>query len=261
MSLYRRLDSLQYAGALSVVVVFIIAGQVVFSAIRAGLPSFSFSPSVLWHFDARAPQAIGIVGYAFYLQPALLPLSREMPPGRVGRKALKRALVATYALCTGVYVVIGAFGFMQFGQETQGDIMAMYKGRWAAVLDAATVIYVAIAYPPVMFALRFTLEELLVGRAAAFNPLRHATITIIPILASLVVAVEVPQAEVLFNVTGATAVCLVCYILPVTIHLRLRAGEGKELGWGAWVRDVGTPWGVMIGGCVFSLAALLAVFY
>ena len=45
-------------------------------------------------------------------------------------------------------------------------------------------------------------------------------------ISSLLVALIFPAyAEKIFAITGATAVCIVCYVIPVGLHLKLRSLE------------------------------------
>ena len=105
-------------------------------------------------------------------------------------------------------------------------------------------------------------------------------------LASLALALLFPTAsEKVFAITGASAVCIVCYVVPVLVHLLLRRGaieagqEGlqqqdgvqmlllgqgvqvkqrQQQAWGAaaWLSEVIVPCGVLLLGVGFSLAAL-----
>lgn len=40
----------------------------------------------------QLPEAFSLLGYAFYLQPLIMPIIREMPEGRAGRQALTAAV-------------------------------------------------------------------------------------------------------------------------------------------------------------------------
>eukprot|EP00898_Chlorokybus_atmophyticus_P000778 jgi/Chlat1/1700/Chrsp127S01961 len=257
LSLPRRVDSLRHVGAAAMGVLFVIMGQVVVDSLRAGLPEFAWTRDVLWRVDARTPQAIGVLGFAFYLQPGLPPISRELPPGKQGKRVLISALTVTYAVGTLVYISVGAFGFLRFGQKTGGNILAMYSGRWAVALDVASALYVSTAFPPIVHALRYTLDELIAGPNPTFSLLRHLMTTIVPVVGGLFIAISVPNVEDLFAFTGATAVCFVCYILPVVIHLRLEREDDTHLhGVALQVLDKGFAWLVMIAGCIVSLGSL-----
>ena len=70
--------------------------------------------------------------------------------------------------------------------------------------------------------LRYTLDCLLVGEDAPFSRRRDYTLSCGILFSALGVALVVPSfAEKIFAVTGATAVAMVCYVIPVVIHLRL----------------------------------------
>ena len=137
--------------------------------------------------------------------------------------------------------------------------------------------------------LRFTLTEWVAGENAQPSRPRQLTETCCSVLVLLAVALLFPTAsEKIFAVTGATAVCLVVYVVPVVIHLLLhikhpssrpegsgaeehllqdgQAAAGGQFGalkqrrWGAellgWLEDVVIPSAVLIVGVGFSFAAL-----
>ena len=60
------------------------------------------------------------------------------------------------------------------------------------------------------------------GENAAFSRKRDYSLSCAIVFSALGVALAVPSfAEKIFAVTGATAVAMVCYVIPVVIHLRL----------------------------------------
>lgn len=70
--------------------------------------------------------------------------------------------------------------------------------------------------------LRYTLDCLIAGEDAPASTQRQLLETTGIVFGGLAVALIFPSAsEKIFAVTGATAVCLVCYLLPVVIHLLL----------------------------------------
>jgi hypothetical protein len=44
---------------------------------------------------ADLPEAFSLLGFAFYLQPLMMPIIREMPEGKTGRNALSAAVHAS----------------------------------------------------------------------------------------------------------------------------------------------------------------------
>ena len=71
---------------------------------------------------------------------------------------------------------------------------------------------------------------------------RNAWLAALTLAPALGVALALPGsgAERIFSLTGATAGCLLCYVIPVATHLRLYFfgawGMGGGVGWvGGWV--------------------------
>ena len=78
----------------------------------------------------------------------------------------------------------------------------------------------------VQISLRYTLDSLVAGEDAPFQLKRHMAETSGITVSSLLVALIFPTyAEKIFAITGATAVCIVCYVIPVGLHLKMRANE------------------------------------
>lgn len=50
--------------------------------------------------DEHLPEAFAVLGFAFYMQPMLMPLVKEMPPGPVGQAVSERAVhIVLYGGC------------------------------------------------------------------------------------------------------------------------------------------------------------------
>lgn len=55
------------------------------------MPLLSYN-GVFPQVNDQLPEAFSLLGYAFYLQPLIMPIIREMPEGRSGRQALTAAV-------------------------------------------------------------------------------------------------------------------------------------------------------------------------
>ena len=131
--------------------------------------------------------------------------------------------------------------------------------------------------------LRFTLDEWVMGEGAPPSARRSLLETGGIMAASLATALLFPTAsEKIFSITGATGVLVVCYVVPVLVHLLLLGGGSSEgapeqaqapllgaageqagsrfrrprWGWAAWLGEVAVPCGVLVLGVGCSLAAL-----
>ena len=96
--------------------------------------------------------------------------------------------------------------------------------RATLVLYSALMVYLCCGMVNTQHALRASIDHLLMGPDAPYNASRHAAQTLCILAASVAVAAAFPrEAEKIFALTGATAVCLSCYMIPVYIHLQLQA--------------------------------------
>lgn len=121
--------------------------------------------------------------------------------------------------------------------------------------------YLAISAVPVQISLRYTLEDMVAGTQDPpnmFSMPRHVVCTCVPMVGSVAIAASYPSyAEKIFAATGALPVCLICYVIPVWLHVVLywrgvrRRSEGAGEGLLEHSRDgggVGEDTGVEDGG-------------
>jgi len=71
-----------------------LAAVFIHYSLAAGLPAIASGelPLLRPAVPAALPEAFGILSFAFYLTPMLLPLLREMPPGKLGVDLTCRAV-------------------------------------------------------------------------------------------------------------------------------------------------------------------------
>lgn len=230
LSLSRRMRSLEHAATAGVGLVLFLAIVVVRVALKAGLPAIKDGELPISKLApgaaAQVPEAMSVLFFGFYLQPMLLPLLSEMPAGRRGQDILCGSLqVVTCGIAYLVYAVIGIFGAARWGLATEGDILEneWVSGRSTGLLDGSMVVYLSISMAPMAITMRYLLDS--VGGKGEFQEYswgRDVGYTLAGIFAATGVAIIWPaKAEKLFAVTGATGVCLVSYVLPVAVHLKL----------------------------------------
>eukprot|EP00887_Chlorella_sp_A99_P003836 scaffold11.g3836.t1 len=220
----RQLERVAMAGVGLVValaaVILTVAWKAGFPAIRSGeLPLASFK------LNADLPASVAVLSFSFYLQPMLLPMLREMPIGQLGVDLTARATqIVTCVVAYAVYAVVGVSAAARYGLRTEGDVLvnAWLPGRWDGALDALVALYLSISMAPMAMTLRYQLDSLFFGEDAPHQWRRELWLTALCLLSSLAVALAWPtKAQQIFSVTGASGVCLVCYVIPVVIHLRL----------------------------------------
>lgn len=184
-------------------------------------------------------------------------------------------------------------GAAAFGKDVRGDVMlnSLLASRAAsAVLAVSVLCYIASCMPPLVYSMRAYVDFIIVGPRARFRWSRFLTETVLILLLPLLLALpDSGVSEKAYAVTGATGVCIVCYVVPVVVHLRLKhmgvpaaggaevplldedqmlldgsdgaqsAGKVLRLGYVANVLDSVLPCVVLMVGCWLSTLALLAM--
>lgn len=209
---------------------------IVVQSVRAGFPAIRSGelPLAEIRLTADLPEAVGVLSFAFYVHPMLLPMLAEMPRGAEGQRltALATELV-TSGVALAVYVIIGLAAAARYGKSTASDVLLneWAGGLWDGILDLAIVFYLALSIVPIVLTLRLQIDTLVLDHAIARPSLRHRIVVAGGVvLASLVVALCFPTyAEKMFAVTGASAVCVVCYALPIVFHLMLYYRKGSSV--------------------------------
>eukprot|EP00899_Mesostigma_viride_P018017 jgi/Mesvir1/26216/Mv02399-RA.1 len=262
LCLPKRIDSSRFSGAAGAFVLLAIAGTVVSSSVSHGLPGLHTPGGAWWRVSRNFPSAAAIIGYSSYMQPVVLPMLREMAPGKEGRSALVAAMRTAMVFSAFIYLLVGIFGFLDFGADARGDVLSMYTGTWPMILDAVTALYLMACFPTVLFSVRLTIDEIIAGANAEFSWARHVVETIALLLASLSVALVISDVASVFTFTGATGAVIVCYVLPIVIHLRLRPPPAKEPdAWllrraAGWMGHYAWPWAIMGVGTAISIGSL-----
>ncbi len=235
LSLKKQIRSLEHAAAagtvLVVVLFFIIATTCIldgFPALRSGdFPIFRIPKE----FRKDIPESISILSFAFYLQPLLLPLLSEMPPGEDGLKITCKALRhVTLGIAFVVYMALGLFAGMRYGHNTKGDILL---NRWLPeeyepILEILIAMYIAVSVCPIVIAMRYLVVDFpLVPRRMGYV----ATTSVCVYVPMVVVGFFPQESQLFFSISGATAVCLIAYVFPVLIHLSLYFSKEDRLGY------------------------------
>lgn len=227
----KGMRQLESAATLGVIVILTVLGIIVQTSVHASLPAIRSGELPLWKFESAGhlPEAFVVLGFAFYLQPMMMPLLHDMPPGPTGLAITSTAVkIVIIGVACVMYGTMGIFGAARFGQATEGDCLVntWLGGRREGWIDLAMALYLSISIPPMQISLRYTLDSLIAGEDAPFQLKRHMAETTGIIVSSLLVALIFPAyAEKIFAITGATAVCIVCYVIPVGLHLKMRANE------------------------------------
>eukprot|EP00898_Chlorokybus_atmophyticus_P002369 jgi/Chlat1/3132/Chrsp21S03361 len=229
LCLVKQLRQLEYVGVAGVVIVMWMLVTIVVNAIQAGLPAIGNGEFEKVGFTSLSniTQAVSTFGFAFYIQPVMMPFLAEMPKGYVGVKILSwgtRIVVLINAFLT--YAFIGFFGAARYGASTEDDILVnewLGGGTAYGILNVLMALYLALSLPPIEFPTRHTIDRWLPDSWISkkrFPMLRHIIETALILSVCLLIAELFPNnSGNVLVVTGATGVAMVSYVIPVVNHL------------------------------------------
>ncbi|KAG2436229.1 hypothetical protein HXX76_006540 [Chlamydomonas incerta] len=251
LCLQRHIRQFEKAATGGVAVVVILCIIIVTRAVQLGFPAVASGELdvLAVKVDEHLPEAFAVLGFAFYMHPMLMPLLKEMPRGPAGARLTEKAVhITLFGVACGVYGTVGIFGAAIFGASTESNIMVndLLPGHptGTLLLYASLLVYLCCGMVTTHYALRASLDLLVAGPDAPFTWTRRVAETCGILTAATTVALLFPtEAEKIFALTGCTAVCLVCYVIPVGIHLAVQRDIDRIQG----LEDA-TPAAIAAGG-------------
>ncbi|KAG0591516.1 hypothetical protein KC19_1G180400 [Ceratodon purpureus] len=234
LCLVSRLRQLEYAGMVGTVIVLWLVGVTVVEASINDLPAVRDGEFAAVGLSSigLVSQAVSVFGFAFYIQPVIMPLLEEMPAGQLGVKLTSystRVVVLVNSFV--IYGLTGFFGAAMYGTSTESNILVnqwLGGGVAQGILNLSMTFYLAMALPMLEFPTRHTIDGWIPERWATNKRLRHLVVMTTIVVFCLVIAVAWPASSgYILVVTGATGVCMVSYIIPVVNHLLLYYSRSK----------------------------------
>lgn len=231
----RHMRGLERAATAGLVIVVGLIALLGWRAGSEGFPALRSGELPLWAIkvDSHLPEAFSVIGYAFYMQPMMMPMLREMPEGAAGTTVMHSAVrVVLFGVALTVYGSMGLFGAALFGDATNGNILVndVLPGAGPRLaLYATMALYLCVGMTTTQFALDASVDALMLGDDPPFTWTRQVLKTVCLLGASSAVALSFPnESEKMFGVTGASAAAAVCYIIPVFVQLRLVAARRAD---------------------------------
>eukprot|EP00900_Chrysochromulina_parva_P016229 jgi/Chrpa1/24607/Chrysochromulina_OHIO_Genome00007882-RA len=240
-----RLGEIFAISLIGITLSLVVTAYTLYTAVSTGGFSTPLDAAELTPVWSELPTTASLIGFAFWVQPVVLPLMEELPPGPVGVRIMTKALCLTYFCTALIYGSIGLGGFLAFGAATPQDILDGFSGSAG---DMLACIFCIVGISERFRALGKGIQDLV--------------ITSLLLGAVFIVVVTLPGASAtFFNVTGASGVCLICYVFPVLAYwwtLTPRATGGSHLV--SWAVDYALPAAVLLVTISISTLALISTF-
>ncbi|CAI0464351.1 unnamed protein product [Linum tenue] len=228
---FKRVDSLRYTSALSVLlaVVFVVitAGVAIVKLAEGSIGMPRLMPQVkdqadFWKLFTTVP----VIVTAYICHHNVHPIENELKDP----SQMKPIVRASLTLCSSVYIATSFFGVLLFGDKIMDDVLTNFDGDlgipYSSLIDDIVRIsygvHLMLVFPIVFYSLRLNLDGLFFPYAIPISRdnKRFFSITIALMGFIFVGANFVPNIWDAFQFTGATAAVAVGFIFPAAIALR-----------------------------------------
>lgn len=144
------------------------------------------------------------------------------------------AIRISLLLCSAIYVAIGFFGYLLFGESTMADILSNFDqdtdfafGKLNDIVRLSYVLHLLLVFPLIFFALRINLDELLFPKSKqlASDTCRFLLITAALLGFIYLASILFPSIWTLFQFFGSTTAVCISLIFPGAVVLRYDLGN------------------------------------
>ncbi|RDX97161.1 Amino acid transporter AVT6C, partial [Mucuna pruriens] len=229
--LYKRVESLKYSSAVSTFLAVAFVGICCGLAIVALVQGKTQTPRLFPQLDYQTSffdlfTAVPVVVTAFTFHFNVHPIGFELAKPSDMATAVRLALL----LCAAIYLAIGLFGYLLFGNSTQSDILINFDQNadsavgslFNTLVRVSYALHVMLVFPLLNFSLRANIDELLFSKKPllATDNKRFVILTLVLLAVSYLAAIAIPDIWYFFQFLGSSSVVCLGFIFPGSIVLR-----------------------------------------
>ncbi|KAJ4979936.1 hypothetical protein NE237_010716 [Protea cynaroides] len=228
--LLRHLESLRFTSAISVLLAIVFVG---ISSVMALL--------LLWEGKTQSPRllpdlasptsffelftAVPVIVTAFTFHFNVHSIAAELPKPSSMVSAVRISLV----LCSVIYLTVGFFGYLLFGDSIMPDILSNFdknSGSSMGTLLDDTVrlsyaLHLMLVFPLMNFSLRANIHEFCTkSSSTASDTTRFVSLTCFLLGSAYITAIAIPNIWFFFQFMGSTTAVCLAFIFPGAIALR-----------------------------------------
>ncbi|KAM7499421.1 hypothetical protein LguiA_023835 [Lonicera macranthoides] len=229
--LLRRIESLQHASAISILlaVVFVaISSAMAIYAMWEGktqklrlIPDFNNGVS---YFELFTTIPVLSTGLACHV--TIHPVRAELARPSDMTSAVRISLLLSVA----IYFAVGFIGYLLFGESIMADMLVNFDQNsdtpiGLLVNDLVRVSYAGhllLVFPVIHFSLRANVDELLFPRKLLLtnDTPRFVSLTLVQLTVIYIAAIAIPDIWYFFQFVGSTTVACIAFVFPGAIVLR-----------------------------------------
>eukprot|EP00118_Oscarella_pearsei_P006493 m.29419 g.29419 ORF g.29419 m.29419 type:complete len:731 (+) comp31167_c0_seq2:50-2242(+) len=192
-------------------------------------------------------QCLPIFSIAFPCQAQLFHLFHSLPEPSVKSMDLVVSYSSNIVAC--VYLLVGLFGYVAFQNNVSGDVLTSFKDSvFTFALRIGFAASALLSFPLMVFPARAsiysaflpkTTGEVVSGGSTFIPQSRLIIITGGIVMFTFLVAIFIPNVELILGLTGATAGTIICYIFPGMIFLKTSPDDANLRPWAKLLTVVG----------------------
>ncbi|KAH1211806.1 Amino acid transporter AVT6C [Glycine max] len=231
----RRVDSLRYSSAISILLALVFVVICSSMAVSALLSGKSQTPRIVPDFsqvtvlDLFTTIPVFVTGFGFHVN--VHPIRAELIKVEHMGLAARISLI----ICVAIYFAIGFFGYLLFGDSIMPDVLVNFDqnshtstGRLLnAIVRLSYALHLALVFPIMNYSLRANIDELIFSNKnkppLASDTPRFVSLTLTLLALTYLVAVAIPNIWYFFQFLGSTTIVSTSFIFPAAIVLSRRS--------------------------------------
>jgi len=161
-------------------------------------------------------EAIPVMSFSFTYHMNIFPIMNEM----VNTKQVRKVSIISVNICLITYLFVSIFGYVQFGNQIQGNILNNYPDEdvFISLARIALSLIMCFSYPVLGYSARDIFDQCFFKtRSPPYS--RILTESAVFVVLSLVLAIAVPGIQIIFGIVGASFGNMIVYILPAIFYL------------------------------------------
>lgn len=132
---------------------------------------------------------------------------------------MTKVVIHSMAVVVVFYVVVGGFGYFQFGRDVESNVLSSYgsNDNYINVARICICCLVSLSYPILHFVARSMIHDLTSPadqQGAEMSNAKHFGLTIIYVALTIVLAIQLTDLGIVVDFIGSTAGVLAMFVLP-----------------------------------------------
>ncbi|XP_043707175.1 amino acid transporter AVT6C-like [Telopea speciosissima] len=230
--LLRRVESLRFTSAISVLLGIVFVGISSVMAILALCEGKTQSPRLLpdlahqaSFFDLFTAAPVIVTAFTFHFNVHPIAVELQNPSKMVSAARI------SIVLCATIYLTVGFFGYLLFGDSTMPDILSNFDRNSDSPIGSilndtvrlSYALHLMLVFPLVNFSLRANIHELLFTKSpqsTSADTTRFVFLTSFLLVFIYIAAIALPNIWYFFQFMGSTSAVSLALIFPGAIVLR-----------------------------------------